>query len=222
MEYRTAIIVDWENIRKRVFENPQLRRETRCRIDYNQSVERLPKFFLEFLEDKELPYRIFIYTAKPFDREVTKPDGTRVNFSNTPVAEKARTFMERIGCCDLVAVRKGRVSFKGWTAEKIEITGNNCSCENIKPVFIQKKVDMLIGLDIAHLAYKKLVDRILIFSYDLDIQPALRIARLEGLQVILPILQELGTNKIPKELVEHSDFIRIRKYRQLCNSINSP
>lgn len=206
MEYKTAIIVDWENVRKRIFENPQLKKVTGCSVNYNSYVTELPKFFTAFLEEGELPYRIFIYTAEPFKEVVTKPDGTIFDFSKTPVVQKAEDFIKSIGLCDLTAVRKGRLAFRGWDSNK-------------KPIFVQKKVDMLIGLDIAHLAYKKLVDRILVFSYDLDIQPALRVARLEGLQVILPILKELGTKAIPEELIEHTDFVRVREFKKLCNDL---
>ena len=205
MEYRTAIIVDWENVRKRIFENPQLRK-TGCVIDYNLRAKDLPRFFLAFLEKEELPYRIFIYTAEPFRDTITKPDGSFIDFSKQPVVQKAGKFIRDISLCDLTAISKGRLAFRGWNSQG-------------KPIFVQKKVDMLIGLDIAHLAYKRLVERILVFSYDLDIQPALRIARLEGLQVVLPILEELGTDAIPEELIEHSDFVRLRKYKDLCKNL---
>ena len=205
MEYKTAIIVDWENVRKRIFENPQLRK-TSCKIDYNLRVKDLPKFFLTFLDQEELPYRIFIYTAEPFRDTISKPDGSIVDFSKEPVVLKAGKFIKDISLCDLTAIRKGRLAFRGWDSHG-------------KPIFVQKKVDMLIGLDIAHLAYKRLVDRIMVFSYDLDIQPALRIARLEGLQVVLPVLEELGTDAIPEELIEHSDFIRIKSFKRLCETL---
>jgi len=205
MEYKTAIIVDWENVRKRIFENPQLRK-TGCKIDYNLRVKDLPKFFLTFLDQEELPYRIFIYTAEPFRDTISKPDGSIVDFSKEPVVLKAGKFIKDISLCDLTAIRKGRLAFRGWDSHG-------------KPIFVQKKVDMLIGLDIAHLAYKRLVDRIMVFSYDLDIQPALRIARLEGLQVVLPVLEELGTDAIPEELIEHSDFIRIKSFKRLCETL---
>ena len=50
---------------------------------------------------------------------------------------------------------------------------------------IQKGVDMKIGLDIASLSYKKLVDQIVLISGDSDFVPAAKLARLEGIDFIL-------------------------------------
>jgi len=207
MEYKVALIVDWENVRKRVFGNKNLLKL--CYLSYNQSPEKIPQFFLGFLNhQEEIPYRLFFYTAEPFKGIKKKPDGSQEDFSNSPVTRKSEEFIKKVSLCELTAIRKGRLAFRGWDSHG-------------KPIFVQKKVDMLIGLDIAHLAYKRLVDRIMVFSYDLDIQPALRVARLEGLQVVLPILEELGTDAIPKELIEHSDFIRIKSFKSLCEALSA-
>ena len=50
---------------------------------------------------------------------------------------------------------------------------------------IQKGVDMKIGLDIASLSYKKLVDQIVLISGDSDFVPAAKLARLEGIDFTL-------------------------------------
>lgn len=68
----------------------------------------------------------------------------------------------------------------------------------------QKGVDIKIGIDIASLAYKKQVDRIILISGDSDFVPAAKLARREGIGFILdPIF-----NHIPDDLLEHIDGLR--------------
>ena len=70
----------------------------------------------------------------------------------------------------------------------------------------QKQVDMLLGLDIAHVSYQRLVDRILVFCKDTDIVPALKCARINGLQVCLAHIKEGFA--IVAELKKHVDISR--------------
>lgn len=48
-----------------------------------------------------------------------------------------------------------------------------------------KRVDMKIGLDVAWLASKGIVDRIILVTADTDFVPAMKFARREGVQVLL-------------------------------------
>lgn len=63
---------------------------------------------------------------------------------------------------------------------------------------------MKIGLDIATLAYNKLVDQIVLISGDSDFVPAAKLARREGIDFIL---DSLFANVKP-ELSEHIDGLR--------------
>ena len=67
----------------------------------------------------------------------------------------------------------------------------------------QKGVDMRIGLDIATLSYKKLVDKIVLISGDSDFVPAAKLARREELFFIL---DPMG-NDIKEDLQEHIDWL---------------
>jgi uncharacterized LabA/DUF88 family protein len=49
----------------------------------------------------------------------------------------------------------------------------------------QKGVDMKIGIDIASLAYKKQVDKMVLISGDSDFIPAAKLARREGIDFVL-------------------------------------
>ena len=68
----------------------------------------------------------------------------------------------------------------------------------------QKGIDMKIGIDIASLAFKKLVTRIILFSGDADFVPASKLARREGIDFILDPMWNL----VDQSLLEHIDGLR--------------
>lgn len=76
----------------------------------------------------------------------------------------------------------------------------------------QKGVDIKIGLDIATLALKKLVQKIVLISGDSDFVPAAKLARVEG---IIFTLDPMG-NPIREDLKEHIDYLttRLQRFRQ--------
>lgn len=63
---------------------------------------------------------------------------------------------------------------------------------------------MRIGLDIAALAYKRLVDKIVLISGDSDFVPAAKLARKEGIHFVL---DPMG-NAIREDLQEHIDWLK--------------
>ena len=64
---------------------------------------------------------------------------------------------------------------------------------------------MKIGLDVAWLSSKRIVDRIVLVTGDSDFIPAMKFARREGVQVILVTM---GHKLIKRELLEHADELR--------------
>jgi uncharacterized LabA/DUF88 family protein len=68
----------------------------------------------------------------------------------------------------------------------------------------QKGVDMKFGIDIASLAYKKLAERVVLVTGDSDFVPAAKLARREGLDVVLDPLW----NRVAPSLHEHIDGLR--------------
>jgi len=68
----------------------------------------------------------------------------------------------------------------------------------------QKGVDMRIGVDIVHLAYKRLVTQIILIAGDSDFVPAIKLARREGIDVIL---DPLGSN-VSEDLFTHIDGLQ--------------
>jgi len=186
---KVAVFLDWENIRKGVFEKAT--RQIGKKVDYND-VRNVIKFIKSFIDNEEEIYRIFIYLSKP-EKELFFQGQRLENRSY----ESTLKFIKDISKQDFIAIREGKLKFRGYDRDD-------------RPILMQKQVDMLIGLDIAHVSYKNLVDRILILSFDTDIIPALKIARINGIQVILPWLEDLFSP--PEEMIRHVDIIRKRNF----------
>lgn len=71
------------------------------------------------------------------------------------------------------------------------------------PDIKQKGVDLRIGLDIARLSLKGLVDVIVIIAGDSDLVPAFKFARREGVRVYLDHLEQ----NVNRELKAHVDLV---------------
>ncbi len=78
---------------------------------------------------------------------------------------------------------------------------------------------MLIGLDVATLSYKRLVDRIILFSYDTDLLPAILLAKDNGVQIVLPAIE--GIIEPPKEMIREADFVRNKNYVKIVESLGT-
>jgi uncharacterized LabA/DUF88 family protein len=191
---KIAVFVDWENIRKGVFQ--EVYKTAGKKIDYNH-VENALKLILSFIEanDEEI-YRIFVYLCEPYGGIINGFD-----YKTTSVYVLGSKFIEDIQVKDYVAVRKGKLAVRGF--DKFN-----------KPIFVQKQVDMLIGLDIAHIAFNNYADRALILSFDTDIIPAMKTARMHGLQVIWGWCSDVLGNP-PDALRKHSDFIRDKNFNSI-------
>ena len=91
---------------------------------------------------------------------------------------------------------------KKLCTEKIKIS--NLEEKDFDLIIRQKGVDMKIGIDIASLAYKKQVDKIVLISGDSDFVPAAKLARREGIDFVLDSMGQ----KIKEDLAEHIDGLR--------------
>ena len=109
-----------------------------------------------------------------------------------------------------IAVRRGTLAHQGWqlgyASVKAMLAGTKQSvvAQNIAPRIRQKGVDMRIGLDIASLALKRLVSTIVLVAGDSDFVPAMKLARREGLRVLL---DPLGSSHVRPELKVHADLV---------------
>ena len=77
----------------------------------------------------------------------------------------------------------------------------------------QKGVDMKLGLDVAAMAFKKQVDQIVLIAGDADFVPATKLARREGIDVVLDPMG--GTPAA--DLLQHVDGVRHCRMQQDSN-----
>lgn len=159
-------------------------------------------------------YRILFYDCAPIDKKVHNPITQRsYDFSKSTEYLFRQAFHQELKKLRKVAVRLGRLTENGIWLIKPEqtkklLTGT-LKIVDLKEndVFYevrQKGVDMKIGLDIASLAYKKLVDQIILIAGDSDFAPAAKLARREGIDFILDPMW----NHVSSDLHEHIDGLR--------------
>ena len=164
---------------------------------------------------RSLLYRAFYYDAPPFMKKTHLPiSGKPFDFSKSPQANFHLTLHENLRRTSNLAVRLGELrDQKGgmWELHPRvlkELLGkkrnfDTLTDDDFRPTFRQKAVDMRIGLDIATITLKKQAETIVLVAGDSDFVPAAKLARREGLKVVLdPLWQD------PSEaLFEHIDGV---------------
>ena len=164
--------------------------------------------------DASLLYRIFYYDCPPLDLKVIHPiTGLQVDYGKSGTSRYMNQFLKVLREKRKVALRMGRLATTGEWQIKTSLTrdilkgsvqGTTLAPKDIKYEVRQKGVDMKIGLDIASLAYKRLVGTIVLIAGDADFVPVAKLARLEGIDFILDPLWK----SIPADLTEHIDGLR--------------
>lgn len=164
-------------------------------------------------ESREL-YRIFFYDCEPLTKRMHRPiSKTSIDFSKTEDAVFRLDLHRELRQLRKMALRLGRLNDTArWKlSEKAteHLTANPGNFiptdEDFKIDTIQKGVDMRLGLDVASLAFKRQVDQIIIVAGDADFVPAAKLARREGIDVVL---DRMGATNAAKDLLEHVDGIR--------------
>lgn len=225
MVLKCAIFIDWDNLKQEIryiTDKYNLKNtEGKPKFSYND-VNQLLFLVKKFIDYKEENlYRIFFYTAPclrneeispiikgkfpedyPLYEAYLKKSGDQCK-RNYEYSMKFLNFLEKQ---EYIALRLGNLKISGINKDG-------------KPLFSQKQVDMLMGLDISQISYNKFVDRILVISKDTDMKPALKIARINGLQTVLCNLQE--GFKADDALMHHSDIIRERSLISIIQELES-
>ena len=202
----TAILVDAAFFLSRLrsfypndYRNPEL------------AAERLCQMCLEHINDGDL-YRILVYDCSPLDQKARHPiTGNEVDFLQLPQSQFRMEFHRHLKSKRKVALRLGELRRGEWILKdhatkklltrKMEL--DDLQRSHVKLDIKQKGVDMKLGIDIASMALKRMVDRIVLVSGDGDFVPAAKLARREGIDVIL---DPMGAH-IGKALHEHNDGI---------------
>ncbi|MFT2722894.1 NYN domain-containing protein [Helicobacter pylori] len=167
--------------------------------------------------DEEL-YRIFFYDCKPLERKVHYPyTQEALDLSKSSTYKERTALHKHLISKPCLALRLGYLDEKNakWVIrdqkkEKKLFKGEIYITDFTNDDFIyhakQKGVDIKIGLDIATLALKKLVQKIVLISGDSDFVPAAKLARVEG---IIFTLDPMG-NPVREDLEEHIDYLTTR------------
>ena len=168
-------------------------------------------FALRCIQPDEELFRIYCYHCLPYGERETHPlTRAVIDFSATPKFRAMSRFIRDLAVLDNVAFRSGELSFDGWLIKRtsaLSIIGTNraLTYSDYEPDLKQKHVDMKIGLDVAWLSSKGIVERIILVTADSDFIPAMKFARREGVQVVLVTM---GHALVKRELKVHADELR--------------
>jgi uncharacterized LabA/DUF88 family protein len=164
---------------------------------------------------KEALYRIFFYDCAPLDKVFRRPvSGDSVDFGASGMAAFRRDLHDQLRRQRKMALRLGRLADRGgeWQLKRGSyqdlrdgrLAWSDLRDEHFELDMKQTQVDMKIGIDIAALAYKRLVDQIVLVAGDADFIPAAKLARREGIDFILdPMWQGIAS-----DLHEHLDGLQ--------------
>lgn len=157
-------------------------------------------------------FRIYYYDCEPFEGTATHPiTGLQIDFSTSRVFSRKSAFLRALKLMPRVAFRSGTLSLDGWNIPPSRIKsvikkigqGASLTDQDIVPNFSQKKVDIKIGLDMAWLSSKRIVEKIVLITSDSDFVPAMKTARKEGVMIYLLHFW----HNVKEELKEHCDGI---------------
>ncbi|HEY5548550.1 MAG TPA: NYN domain-containing protein [Coriobacteriia bacterium] len=202
MEHKVAVLLDGGFVTKRI---QYLTKKT------SPTAADVLKFAHKCVFDGEELFRVYYYDCPPWGGTLVNPiDKTSVDFSKTPQFQARNQFLNDLAVANHLAVRRGELKCSGWriksfAARQMMKTGRAMNAGDLEPDFRQKRVDTKIGLDVAWLASKHIVDAIILVSGDSDFAPALKFARREGVRVIT-VPMEAST--FPASLREHADEVR--------------
>jgi uncharacterized LabA/DUF88 family protein len=159
-------------------------------------------------------YRLFFYDCKPLTKRMHTPVERKcVDFSKTKEAIFRIALHSDLQKRRKVALRLGRLNDSArWklTPQATDRLIKNPTefspaDDDFRIDTIQKGVDMRLGLDVASLAYKRQADQIILVAADADFVPAVKLARREGIDVVL---DRMGATTAATDLLEHVDGVR--------------
>ena len=170
----------------------------RERLRYNPGyIEKIAK---ACVAEDEIALRYLYYDCAPYRGTVKLPVS-----GEDHVFDKPDAWLHALAKKDLFAIRRGVLKFRGWNPKKIPVPPKALTDKDFSPNFEQKGVDMRIGLDVATYSTSQLVDRLILVSGDTDCIPAMKLARINGVQIVLVTFPKRSASG---DLMAHSDFCR--------------
>ena len=153
--------------------------------------------------------RIYFYDANPATDRLTNPiDGTVLNLGNTQIHRQCTSLHQTLELKPDYSLRMGDPSVSGWTfgdraQRALQRRPRAPTANDLVPNIEQKGVDLRIGLDIARLSLRALVDVVVVVTGDSDLIPAFKFARREGVRVYL---DHMG-HGVKRDLKVHADLV---------------
>jgi uncharacterized LabA/DUF88 family protein len=167
---------------------------------YKYDPDYIEKIALASVEPDESLLRILYYDCAPYVGKAKLPvSGAETEFKGSDA------WLRTLAAKNLFAVRRGVLKFRGFKPKRIPISTKALTDADFTPDFEQKGVDMRIGLDIANHASTRSVERIILLTGDTDCIPAMKHARISGLQIVLVTFPN---HPVAPELLWHADFER--------------
>jgi uncharacterized LabA/DUF88 family protein len=153
--------------------------------------------------------RVYWYDAVPASGTLKNPiDGTTINLGSSAIYSSNVGLYQGLEVYPDFALRMGETSVHGWTIgskamKALTKTPRAPVAKDLVPDIQQKGVDLRIGLDLARLALRSMVDAVVVVTGDSDLIPAFKFARREGIRVYL---DHMG-HGVKRELKVHADLI---------------
>jgi uncharacterized LabA/DUF88 family protein len=170
----------------------------REQIPYNPDY--IEKIARACVSEDETALRYLYYDCAPYRGTVKLPVSGQDHTFDKPDA-----WLHALAKKDLFAIRRGVLKFRGWNPKTIPVQPKVMTDKDFTPNFEQKGVDMRIGLDVATYSTSRLVDRLILVSGDTDCIPAMKLARINGVQIVLVTFPK---RSVSGELLAHCDFCR--------------
>lgn len=162
---------------------------------------------------RSLLYRAFYYDARPYLDKGHLPISKRgIDYAKTDIAKFHTALHDNLRRMPNMAVRLGEVRRDPDSLWELKpailqalLKGKRdfatLTDADFRPTFRQKAVDMRIGLDIASITLKRQADIIVLVAGDSDFVPAAKLARREGVKIVLDPLWR----QVDPGLFEHID-----------------
>jgi uncharacterized LabA/DUF88 family protein len=199
-----AVLVDGEFIKKKL---QQKNKHFPTVAEIEAEVQRIKTS--PHLADYSL-LRVYFYDAPPASGRLTNPlDRTVIDLGSHPHYSANISLQQGLEVRPDFALRQGDTAVHGWAlgnSAMKNITKNGArpiAANDLVPNIEQKGVDLRIGLDIARLALRRLVEVIVVVTGDSDMVPAFKFARREGVRVYL---DHLG-HGVKRALKAHVDIV---------------
>lgn len=193
----------------------------------NPTPDQIYEFAQSLKNSDEEVFRIYFYHCSPYEGKETHPiTQQQIDFSNTHIAKYNNNLLYYLSQMNFMAIRKGHLAFRGWNISNIatarlqqqvaqqqatpvaQQASQLLNSSDFKPNLTQKEVDIKIGLDVAWLSSKHIVNKIILVTGDTDLVPAMKFARREGVQVVVINILNGKNDYLSLPLKEHADEIR--------------